>query len=483
MIRQIKNTFSKSSHRPSLSGDIKFYGLTKLFHIPLHLHLHLLLLLHLPLLLLFFSCNTNEPPKDNGAITLSVEDASCIEAWINLKVENITLPAAVTLKQSENNGEEKVRQVINLTTADTLLFIDSLLPKRSYKFKAEWINKSGELKAAEATTVTMDTTSHNFTWQTFTFGQHSSSTLYDVAIINENNIWAVGEIYMNDSLGNPDPHAYNAVHWDGNQWELKRIYFPTVCGSTNLSSYPAKAIFAFDDGKIWISSSGDKIAILKDGIQIDKYCLPSNVSMSINKLWGSSSNDLYAVGNGGNIAHWDGISWKKIESGTSLNLNDIWGDLNKKTNEWEVICVASNILHSYDKEVIKIIQNRSQKLSREGIKWTLGSIWFQSNRKYYLVGSGIYEKFRLTDTVWNFDSLKTITLFHVNGVRANDINDVYVGGAYGEIIHFNGINWKSYKDLVNLSGGALLSVSVINKLIAFTGYSSGKAIILKGKNY
>jgi len=47
----------------------------------------------------------------------------------------------------------------------------------------------------------MDTTSHNFTWQTWTFGEHSSSRLYDVAIINENNIWAVGEIYMKDSLG------------------------------------------------------------------------------------------------------------------------------------------------------------------------------------------------------------------------------------------------------------------------------------------
>ena len=46
-----------------------------------------------------------------------------------------------------------------------------------------------------------DTTSHNFTWQTFTFGEHSSSTLYDVAIINDSSIWAVGEIYMNDSLG------------------------------------------------------------------------------------------------------------------------------------------------------------------------------------------------------------------------------------------------------------------------------------------
>ncbi len=56
---------------------------------------------------------------------------------------------------------------------------------------------------------TMDTTSHNFTRQSFTFGQHSSSVLYDVAIIDENNIWAVGDIYMNDSLGNPDPNRYN----------------------------------------------------------------------------------------------------------------------------------------------------------------------------------------------------------------------------------------------------------------------------------
>ena len=54
-----------------------------------------------------------------------------------------------------------------------------------------------------------DTTSHNFTWQTWTFGEHSSSVLYDVVIIDENNIWAVGEIYLSDSLGQPDPHAYN----------------------------------------------------------------------------------------------------------------------------------------------------------------------------------------------------------------------------------------------------------------------------------
>ena len=143
-----------------------------------------------------------------------------------------------------------------------------------------------------------DTTSHSFTWQTFEFGDDgaSPSSLKDVAIINDSDIWAVGSVYLNDSTGQPDYTTYNAVHWDGNQWELKRIFFPTVCGSSNLTSYPAKAIFAFEDGQIWISSSGDKIAILKDGVQVDKFCLPSNVSMAINKIWGISKLKLVCSG-------------------------------------------------------------------------------------------------------------------------------------------------------------------------------------------
>ena len=52
---------------------------------------------------------------------------------------------------------------------------------------------------------------------------------------------------------------------------------------------------------------------------------------SMNKIWGSSSNDLYVVGNNGKIAHYNGTSWQRIESGTTLNINDIWGDFNEKT--------------------------------------------------------------------------------------------------------------------------------------------------------
>ena len=188
------------------------------------------------------------------------------------------------------------------STKDSLLYIDSLFPNQNYSFQVSSVEHPASSNKVTATT--LDTTSHNFSWQTFEFGQHSSSVLYDVAIINENNIWAVGEIYMNDSLGNPDPNAYNAVYWDGSVWEVKRIMFYTICGQQSRTPYPAKAIWVFNENDIWIAMNGDQIARIENGTQTKTMCLPW--SFVINKIWGSSSNDLYVVGNNGNIAHYGG---------------------------------------------------------------------------------------------------------------------------------------------------------------------------------
>ncbi len=77
------------------------------------------------------SCNTTEPPPTGkGSAALTLEDVSCTEAWLSLTTTNIQLPTAIDLIQNEN-----IRKTINLTTADTVLYIDSLLPNQTYKFK------------------------------------------------------------------------------------------------------------------------------------------------------------------------------------------------------------------------------------------------------------------------------------------------------------------------------------------------------------
>jgi hypothetical protein len=327
------------------------------------------------IILISLRCDTTEPPA-KGSLLLTLEDVSCTETWLTLKVTDIPLPTSVVLKQNDI-----ARATINLTNADTLLYLDSLLPKQTYKFQLviqsipPEAGRQSTVSSNELSVTTMDTTSHNFTWQTFTFGEHSSSVLYDVAIINENNIWAVGEIYMKDSLGQPDLNAYNAVHWDGQKWELKRIYTYSSCNAVDYA--PLKAIWTFSDKNIVVTSGGS-IGWF-NGITNKPDCsIRPLLTGSINKFWGSSSNDLYAVGDGGNIAHYNGSSWTKIESGTTTNINDVWGIIDPITQEKRIFCAVSYVFEPGDQKILTIRNNKVDSLS-----WTTGrrihSIWTKSN--------------------------------------------------------------------------------------------------------
>src|SRR6185436_9563068 len=41
--------------------------------------------------------------------------------------------------------------------------------------------------------------------------------------------------------------------------------------------------------------------------------------------WGTSTDNVWAVGSGGTILHWNGMAWSFFDSGTTETLVDIWG--------------------------------------------------------------------------------------------------------------------------------------------------------------
>ncbi|MFO7525766.1 MAG: glucosyl transferase, partial [Ignavibacteriaceae bacterium] len=346
-----------------------------------------------------------------------------------------------------------------------------LLPNQTYKYQASSIQHPA--LSNELSITTMDTTSHNFTFESWTFGTIGSSVLYDVAIIDENNIWAVGEIMIADTSENGYT-TYNAVHWDGNQWELKRIPFYYQGDSLYGQIY---AVYAFSTDDIWF---GIGSMIHWNGSLYRPISTQGIFQSLVRKIWGSSSNDLYIVGNNGSIAHYNGTSWKKIESGTDLNINDIWGDYNEKTGEWEILAVASNVNSSSEREIIHLENNTSQILSSNPIKWSLRSVWFKSGKKYYVAGSGIYEKNKLSAEKWANEPLD-ITPYYVNCIRGNDVNDVLGVGAFGDIVHFNGHNWKVDYTEASLSFGTYLSVDIKQTLFVAVGLDHNRAVILTGK--
>jgi hypothetical protein len=418
-----------------------------------------------------FSCKKDNPipPDELPQINLTLEDTSCTEAWIKLTTVNISLPAELTLKQDNSKA-----QTINLSSVDTILYVDSLLPNTNYKYQASSIQHQVSSNLLNVTT--MDTTSHNFTWQTFTFGNPNfgSSELNDVAIIDENNIWAVGEIY-NDTTG----LLYNAVHWDGSQWELKRI---SVIHNGSLITPPLYGVYAFSASDIWLSSG---VPVHGDGTSWTQYHLFDMGILGqddgyLTKIWGNSSNNLYYVGTLGTIVHYYNGTWSKIESGTTTNINDVWGYYDNDSNEGSLLCVVSNILHQGELRLLAISDNTTH----DTLNWPyshhwLNSVWFKN--KYspvYVVGGGIKEYKRGVWTELN------LTNNFVECIRGTDVNDIIVCGDYGFVGHFNGVQWNVINNLYN--DAVFLKAAVNENTVVIVGYTYsgilvGKAIVIVGK--
>jgi len=431
----------------------------------------LLIVPSLILVLLFQSCNTTEPPQLIGSVKITEIDAAVIETYLNIQIENPSSDRKVII---ERNGQQVISFVASKT--DTAITDTGLTENTVYKYKAKLLEKGKAIgESNEISITTMQPTSHNFVWEKFTFGGGGgSSVLKDVAIIDENNIWAVGEIYIKDQMGNDELQPYNAVHWDGSKWELKRIQFYTVCGQQNRTPYPAKSIFAFSENDFWISA-GDQIVRWDGNTEKTVMCLPT--SFYINKIWGSSSSSVYAVGNGGNIAFYNGSSWYRIESGTNIDIHDIWGEVDNTTGKTTLLAVAS--LQNYGRalDLLKISDAQVTKIDTTGLHINQHSIWFKTNKNFYVVGNGVYKKNDLTNPKWILENGHPY--LYKEAIRGNDWNDVIVTGDFGLISHFNGLNWQHYE--IELPWSNLYSVSVKGNIVVTVGQDGDYAVIAIGK--
>jgi hypothetical protein len=168
-------------------------------------------------------------------------------------------------------------------------------------------------------------------------------------------------------------------------------------------------------------------------------------------VWGSGASDVYAVGLGGTILHYDGTSWSAVGSGTLQNLYAVWG-----SSAGDVFAVGSGgtILHY------------------NGISWgplsgvslkDLHGVWGSSGTDVFAVGSsGVVEHYN--GTSWTLQSSSTLLdLFGTWGVASNS---VYAVGRSGAVLHYDGLTWKSIttgasQDLYGVSGSSPVNIDVV----------------------
>ena len=431
------------------------------------------LLVFLVLTALILSCNTTEPLPPGTNITLKTEDVSSIEAWIKITTNNIQLPAEVTLKKNNT-----VEQTISLLKQDSIIYLDSLLPKTTYNFQA--IIQSSNLPAGQAgqsiksnelSVTTMDTTSQNFTFETLEFGDgYSSSYFNDVWIFDENNIWAVGYISPEDTTIN-GTHITNPniIKRDGTSWKLQPY------SGTSSGIY---GIWAFDSSNIYFANGA--IVKYENGqfIETDLGNLGFTNGQGVEKLWGSGLDNIWGIGPWGTIVHFDGQSWSKIDFDTQWRFDDITG------NPGNGFAYASATNQSFNTIIVELKNNSTDIIYNSALTE-------EHLRSFSLSFVGKEFIYLGNDKVWRFNirTKKTESLFTlpvsygVLSIAAYEKNDIYFFGdrlpSSDELIHYNGKSFTiiNYADQL----APILGSSAIKDFANVVGFINNKAYLVKVK--
>ena len=411
---------------------------------------------------LFTSCS--ESPTDNEVEkpVLTVDDMSCTEGWLNLSIPPGMLPAEVLLLQ-----DNQTVMSITVVSADTLLYIPTLAHSKVYVFQASITPLNNSPIFSNVTNLTtLSPTGNSFSWTKHYLGSTNINYSYvnDIAIISENDIWAVGLFVLPDTnlAGYSD---YNAVHWDGTGWEYKKLWYRVpgnylaVPEITGILAFPGKDIMMFSSfGVIWY-----------DGLKQNRFeVLP----LSTSAVWGTDFTNIYAGGYNGKIYHYNGTVWTPIETGTDLYVNNIYGDYNKRTKSYEILAVFAEYSLGFTSKIFKIEGKKATEISKQGISDFVLRGWLYPGKKYFAVGDGIYFK-DMNDPEWGKEEdPNLITIYCIKGTS---LNDIFAGSTYDRLFHFNGIEWKKlFPENPNSSYG---KIKIKNNIVVAAGSDANQGLV------
>ncbi len=308
-----------------------------------------------------------------------------------------------------------------------------------------------------------DTTSHNFIWKTETLGD-AGSVAFDVAIVNDTNIWVVGEFYKRKARTDGGDSIFNAANWNGKSWKL--ILIPIKTFSGNLSPAALRTVCLIKN-EIWVTGDAGGYAVLKDNLWNTNF---NNIgSATTIRIWGHSPDNIYFIGSNGNITHYNGTTFTKMETGTDVSLTDIYGTPDGKEvwvcgedeNKGNSVLLRKNSVNSWEKLYEKTANDPEAKYDS-----FLSTLWTAGNGEFWVAGfaKGIIRHSysnTLDEKVENFGRKN-----YPYRMRGSGTNNVFMVGDGAMIWHYNGSTWKYYNEIFS-GNDRLYSVAVSkNKMVA-----------------
>jgi hypothetical protein len=409
------------------------------------------------LLAFYFSCEKNKTPTGiilpKPEIKLSLaQEPRLSEIYLKLELSNIKLPQNFQLSRNDSiilNGQ--------ITTNDSVFKDTGLIPATEYRYKAFLLQNGVIIDTSSLLQVrTMDTTSHNYMWTIDTIGGIGSGLL-DVFAVSEDDVWAVGDI----DTGVYPP--FNAMHWNGHQWELKRV---RKTDNNIISSI--RSIWHFSNINIWLAAGS--IYHWTGGLAQLSYQRDINTSETVEKLWAGSLSDIYGVGNEGIIVHYNNNTWQRMNSGTQLQLTDICG-----FSDATIFIVGSS--SSTLDNVFLVFKNNQLHQRIDDAIWRKKSVWGIASDRLYVAGSGLffYDGTNLNSLPWP----SNLPFIHIENLRGSEENNIFMVGHFGFVAHYNGSTWHYFGEISR--DITLQSVAVLENEVFAVGYDSFFGYLYHGR--
>ena len=231
------------------------------------------------------------------------------------------------------------------------------------------------------------------------------------------------------------------MHWDGTSWtEIAE----TVSDTYPYTMYTLDAVWGsssndvFAGGASFSQSYGDEI-LHWDGTSWSRM---QATPISVSGLWGSGPNDVYASGwfwlgdNQGGLLHWDGTIWSQITTPIG-GLTDaaVWND----GSEVFIIDTYPTYLRRWDGTTWTTIADGYQATSATPYGQNLFSVWGSGRNDVYAVG--------VDGTILHVGSTTIVTMQSgtaqpLRVVRGSSASDVFAAGD-GALLHLRNGVWET----------------------------------------
>jgi hypothetical protein len=180
-----------------------------------------------------------------------------------------------------------------------------------------------------------------------------------------------------------------------------------------------------------------------------------------NRIWGSSPDDIYFVGDKGSIVHYDGSTFRRMQSGTEVDLIDISGT----TDSEHIFAVGKELsgestVLEYRDGLWAVLYYSQEYYPHVSLYGQVGCVSVYGDTAYIVTKNGLWKfnyQTRSSKLVSRYNSM--LITQDYKSIIVQSPNDIAMEGAGFRLIHYNGVSyWYDhtidglYEQLYQISG-------------------------------